>query len=233
MEKIKAIYTFNVNLVKEVEENGEKVKKITTYPFAIRKPSRSEKEEAELVRSEYLGKYIRRGVLPEAILNKTYENQGGTLNEQERAYSTILQSKLFDKTEELKLATIGKDKEKEELLLKEIIGIQQEMTSVQYRQSRFFENTAEFKAKTKLIEYLFTQLTYWKPAEDKEWEPYFKADSFEAALDEVEKLEDDENEIYLKMKDKALFAVSMFIHLAGNVKPEDIEKSVKENLGDE
>lgn len=232
MEQIKSIYAFNVNLVKEVEENGERVKKITAYPFAIRKPSRSEKEEAELVRSEYLAKYIRRGVLPEAILNKTYENQGGTLNEYERAYVSTLNHKLFEKTEELKMVTVEKNKDKEQEVLKEIIVLQQEIASVQYKQSKFYENTAEFKAKTKLIEYLFATLTYWKKAEDKEWEPYFAGDSFEENLDEIEKLEDSEDELYMKMKDKALFAVSMYIHMSGNVKPQDIEKSVKENVGE-
>lgn len=232
MEQIKSIYAFNVNLVKEVEENGEKVKKITTFPFAIRKPSRSEKEEAELVRSEYLAKYIRRGVLPEAILSKTYENQGGTLNEYDIAYVTTLQSKLFEKTEAYKLASVGKEKEKQEELLKEIVLLQQEITTFQYKQSKFYENTAEFKAKTKLIEYLFTTLVYWKKAEDKEWEPYFSGETFEANLDEIEKLEDGEDEVYVKMKDRALFAISMYIHLSGNVKPQEIEKSVKENFGD-
>lgn len=232
MEQIKSIFAFNVNLTQEVEENGEKVKKLVTYPFAVRKPSRSEKEEAELVRSEYLAKYIRRGVLPEAILSKTYENQGGTLNEYDIAYVTTIQLKLAQKTEEYKLASVEKNTTKQEELLKEIVTLQQEITSFQYKQSKFYENTAEFKAKTKLIEYLFATLTYWKKAEDKEWEPYFAGESFEANLDEIEKLEDSEDPIYMKMKDKALFAISMYIHLSGNVKPGEIEKSVKENLGD-
>lgn len=234
MEKIKAIYTFNVNLVKEVEENGEKVKKITTYPFAIRKPSRSEKEEADLIRSEYLNKYLTRGVLSEDILNRIHEDQGGTVTENEQAYFGILQIKLKNVLEDLKLATIEKNKEKEAEFLDEVTAIQREITELQYKKSLKFQVTAEFKSKSKLCEYLFATLTYWKPTEDKEWEPYFKqSSSFDDMLNDIDRLEDEEDEIYLKMKDQAMLAVSVFVHSGGNIKPEDISKSVKENLGDE
>jgi hypothetical protein len=230
MENFKSIYEFSVPIVKQSVVDGVETKEVTRYSFAIRKPSRSEKEEAEFVRSEYLGKYIRRGILPEAILNKTYENQGGTLNETELAYVSNLNMRLYDKKEALKLASVGKEsKEVIGDLLKDINEIQREVTSIQYRQSRFFENTAEFKAKTKLIEYLFVNLVYWKPKEDSEWTRYFKSEDFEPALDELEKLEDSEDEIYMRMKDKALLAISMFVHMSGNVKFDDIEQTVKDS----
>ena len=224
MENFKSIYEFSASVT-----NAES-KETSLYSFAIKKPSRSEKEEAEFVRSEYLGKYIRRGILPEAILSKVYENQGGTFNETELAYISNLNMRLYEKKEELKLASVSKEtKDVIGGILKSINEIQQEIVSLQYRQSRFYENTAEFKAKTKLIEYLFINLVYWKQKDGAEWTRYIKEEDFESALDELGKLEDSEDSIFMKMKDKAFLAVSMFVHMSGNVKPEEIESTVKDS----
>jgi len=122
MDNIKIIYQFNVNLVKE--------DKIISYPFGIRKPSRSEKEEGGLIQSSYLNKYIRKGVLPEAILLKIYKDQGGIMDEEEKMLLVLTELKLKDKTEQLKnLAVNDKDnKEAQETLLREIIQIRKEVT---------------------------------------------------------------------------------------------------------
>lgn len=239
----KSIYTFSVNKEVEVEktetreENGvsttvkTKVKEQKPFTFAIKKPSRAEREESDLVRAQYLSEYIRRGILPEAILSKTYSNQGGLLDDVERSNYLNLHLKLHEKTERYKeLAVNEKDnKDAIDTALKEIVELRQQLVSLQSEQADFYQNTAEFKAKTKLIEYLFTNLVYWCPDDNKDFEPYFRGGDFEGKLKHVEELEDNEDELYMKMKDRALFAVTVYLQLGGNVKSEELARIINEN----
>jgi hypothetical protein len=225
MEDIKKIYEFSV--YKTVEENGEKVLK--PLNFALKRPSRAEKEEAELVRSEYLAKYIRRGVLPEAILSKTYDNQGGTITENERASLIVLQLQLIEKQEQYKKASVDKiAKEELDKLANEIASIHNEMAAIQFKHSMFFEDTAEFKAKTKMISYLAGILTYWRKDEQSEWERYFKSDNLEEILDETDRLEESGDETYQKIKDKILFAVSFYVQNPSLANSNEIESKLKD-----
>jgi hypothetical protein len=229
---MKTLYTFSVGKQIEKTVEGITVKEVVPVSFCLKKPSRNEKEEAEITRAEYLAKYIRRGVLPEAILSKNYSDQGGVLDEYQKNLYTNLSIKLYEKTQEFqKISAVEPvDKVAAETALKEIVEIQNEITKFQYGQNVFFENTAEFKAKTKLIEWLLCYLTYFKETPESEWQEYFKGDSFEERLDYIESLEEKEDEIYLKIKNELIFAISLFVHLGGDVKAEDIERSIKENF---
>jgi len=229
METINTIYQFTVNVANK--ENGA----INTYQFAIKRPSRSEKDEAGLVQSSYLNKYIRAGVLPEAILSKIYKDQGGVLDEEQKMLLVLNELKLNQKREEFKFASVNDKGNKEllEKLLREIIEIQKEITSVYYQETSFYQETAEFKAKNKLIQHYIGALLYWKPKEDSEWIRYFKSDDVEDVLDEAEKLEDSEDELFKKAKDKALFAISYAVNNGFKVKPEEIKDSAVTNGYDE
>jgi hypothetical protein len=228
---MKTLYTLTVNKEITKEVNGEQVKESTPVYFALAKPSRFEKEEAELVRAEYLSKFIRRGVLPEAVLSKTYSDMGGTMNENEKNDLISLNISLYEATAEFRRLNVQAEKN-EELInaeLTKIIECKRQITDIQQRQSSFLENTAEFKAKTKLIEYLFTSLTYWKEKESDEWKPYFVAETFEQKLDLVEKLDEENDELYLKIKNHFILAVSVFVHKGGNVQAEEVKRIVEEN----
>jgi hypothetical protein len=228
-ENIKLIYTFSVNQTVESQENGETVKVKKPIYFGIKKPSRSEKEEAELVRSEYLSKYIRRGVLPEAILSKTYDNQGGTVTENERASLIVLQLQLIEKQEEYK--KLGVDKAPKETLDKvasEIASIYNEVAEIQFKHSMFYENTAEFKAKTKMISYLAGVLTYFRKDESSEWERYFESDVLDEILDKSDDLEEKGDEVYMKAKDKILFAVSFYVQNPSVADSKEISEKIKD-----
>lgn len=228
-ENIKLIYTFNVNKTTESQENGETVKKKTPVYFGIKKPSRAEKEEAELVRSEYLSKYIRRGVLPEAILSKTYDNQGGTITENERASLIILQLQLIEKQEEYKKLGVEKaSKEELDKISAEITSIYNEISEIQFKHSMFYENTAEFKAKTKMISYLAGVLTYFRKEENAEWERYFESDVLEEILNKSDELEESEDEVYMKAKDRILFAVSFYVQNPSLTDKDEISNKIKD-----
>ena len=228
MSEIKSIYDFTVYKTVKTEENGETKTELKPVHFRVKRPSRSEKEEAELVRSEYLSKYIRRGVLPEAILSKTYDNQGGTVTKNERASVIVLQLQLIEKQEEFKKLSVEKaEQEKIDEAKKEIARIYNEIAEIQFKHSLFFENTAEFKAKTKMISYLAGILSYYKKDENAEWERYFKSDILEEILDESDKLEEDADEIYLKAKDKILFAVSFYVQNPLGANQAEISDKIK------
>ena len=241
---MKELYKFNILVNREVpdtetkEENGQtitttkKVIKQVPIEFFIKEPNRSEKEEAEIVRATYLSSYIRRGVLPEAVLAKIYSDMGGTENEADKKFYNTLLEKLTKKIDEFSTA-ITVDKDNKELINKysgEILEIKKEIATFQYSQRSFYENTAEHKAKIKLVEYLFAFLMYWKKDEKSELKPYFDGKTFEDKLNSLEKLENGNDELYLKMKDVGLFVISAFIHTGGSIKREDMEILVKENF---
>lgn len=241
---MKELYKFNVFVNREMpeietrEENGQtitttkKVVKQVPIEFFIKEPNRSEKEEAEIVRATYLSNYIRRGVLPEAVLAKIYSDMGGTENEADKKLYNSLLEKLTKKIDEFSNAMTA-DKDNKDLIDKysgEILEIKKEIATFQYSQRSFYENTAEHKAKIKLVEYLFSFLIYWKKDEKSELKPYFEGKTFEDKLSNLEKLENSNDEVYIKMKDIGLFVISAFIHTGGSIKSGDMQTLVKENF---
>ena len=162
---MKSLYEFSVvdSVEKEVaetkEENGEKVttykkvKEDTSYSFIIKKPTRSEKEEAELIRVQYFSEYIKRGILTQAMLSKTYANYGGVLSDDDLKYYTNLKIQLFEKMQEFKLHSVQEDKVKSAEVLQVINELETKLTRFEYEQGKFFNNTAEDKARNKLIKY--------------------------------------------------------------------------------
>ncbi len=209
--------------------------KIATYPFAIRKPSRSEKEEGGLIQSAYLNKYIRKGVLPEAILSKVYKDQGGIMDEEEKMLLILSELKLKDRMEQLKNITVNDkaNKDLQESLLREIIQIRKDITSIYVRESSFFQETAESKAKNKLIQHYIGTLLYWKEKEGGGWTRYFDSDDIDTVLDKAEELEESSDEVYLKAKNHALYAISYLVTNGFYSKPEEIKEQVTLNGFDE
>lgn len=243
---MKELYKFNIYIDKEVEKsetkpsddgNGtiiitKKVIEKSPIEFFVKEPNRNEKEEAEIVRATYLANFIRRGVMPEAVLSKIYSDLGGVENELDKKLYSELTTKFTKKIEEYQTLMVNNkdDKEKIDLCLKDIVDIKKELAIFQYQQNSFFENTAEYKAKMKLIEYLFVFLTYYKSDEKSEIKQYFDGDSFEKKMLNLEKLENEENEIYKKIKDIILFVISAYIHTGGFIKKDEMEKLIKENF---
>ena len=229
---MKILHSIVTNKEVKREENGQEVKELIPVYFAVKKPSRFEKEEAELIRAEYLSKFIRRGVMPEAVLSKTYSDQGGTMDEFEKTNLLNLNIQLYEGTAEFQRLSAAPDKDQSliDTELRKIITVKDQITTLQQRQSAYYENTAEFKAKTKLIEYLFTTLTVWREKETDEWKSYFSGDTFDNKLDLIEELEEKNDEIYMKVKNKLIFIISLFVHMGGNVAPEDVKRSVEENF---
>lgn len=248
---MKTLYTFTVPVDKDVEksetktgDNGETittktmVKETSQVEFVIKKPSKYEVEDADIHRAAAMHDFIRRGVMPQAILSKTYGNQGGALTDHEIQYEFSLKRQLYEKTEELKKLEVEKaDKALIDTVLQELMTIRNKIIEFQYSQTTFYADTAEAMARTKMIEWYLANLVYTrgtpKSAADKDESepiPYFKGETDQEKLAYLSKLEDDEDPVYLKMKERALFVIMIFLQLGTNIKAADIDELLKENV---
>lgn len=239
---MKSLYEFKVVLPveKEVAETKEtdgvkttiynKVKEDINYSFMIKKPTRSEREEAELVRVQYFSEYTKRGILTQAMLSKTYANYGGVLSDEEVKHYSGLRVELYEKLKAFELASSAGQASKElnEAQLKEINELQMKLTRFEYDQGNFFNNTAEAKARNKLIEYLVLTLTFFKKQDDIDYKPFFAGEAFEDKLKVLEKVEDENEPLYNLVRDKLAFVTSLFVSMGGNIERADIEKYEKE-----
>ena len=95
---MKRIYEFTVNKEEEVSEDtvetkkdgtevttSKKVQKEVPHKFFLRRPTRAMTDEAELYYGVKLAEGIKAGLLTRALLEKRFENDGGTRSDQENS----------------------------------------------------------------------------------------------------------------------------------------------------
>lgn len=244
---ITPLYEFLVKTTREVpetttrEEGGKtisetvKVTKPVSIPFMFKKPSREEREEADLQRSIWWSKFFEAGVLPHAILIKRYSDAGGILDTQDRA----IQHQLMQAEQEwIRLTTLSNKTDEEkaavDTALRRFLDLRQSFIEIQQQQAPFFENTAENKARQKLIEWLILHLVYYKPEgylegtdakehEKHEWKPFFAGDTIEEKLRSFDKMVEDENELFIKARPTFEFFATVWASSDGNVTKEEVE----------
>ena len=219
VSKFRELYQFVVNIIKEVEEENvrvegdktitEKVKvpRNVTVQFALKKPSRMERDEADIYRSVQETKYLDAGVLPQALLLKRYANAGGILSNEQRDYFNKTQRDFSLAETELRRLQINDPTNKEaidEAALK-FVTLRQEILDFQQEQSTFFSNTAESKARQKLIEWAVMYLTYYRPLDEKgepgEWTPFFRGEDLDSKLDSYDEIIEKQDELWIKAHD--------------------------------
>lgn len=207
--KYRFVDEFTVDIDREVDETTTrveegktisetiKVKRKVAVPFGFKKPSRAEAQDADIERSVWETKFVTAGILPRALLLKTYANYGGILSDNDRDRYMKMQKDLLDTQERLTSLRADKDNPEIESLKIRFLTLRQDILEFEQEQSAFFSNTAEAKARDKLIEWLAIHMTFYRPIDDGgapgEWTPYFKgANTGEklAALDEVIESED-------------------------------------------
>jgi hypothetical protein len=168
---MKRIYEFTVNKEETVQEKSVEKKKdgseVTTskdvvkevpHKFFLRRPTRAMTDEAELYYGVKLAEGIKAGLLTRALLEKRFENDGGTRSEQDtKKYKAITdrlknfyeeQSKILDITEK-KRTTSQKKRLKE--LEKEVRPARKELRDLQLEEDSLYEETAESRARNKVI----------------------------------------------------------------------------------
>ncbi len=239
----KFIHEFSIATEREIdktesrEENGAtvttttKVKESTPHFFCFKKPSRVERENAEEYRAQQWGEYVKRGVLPTALLLKTYANGGGTFNDAQKADYHQLQETYVLKSQEYQLAVVQKEAGKASVALKELLLLREQIVELERSQSDFYENTAEAKAKFKMTEWLLLHLSYHRASPEAAWEPYFKGADLAAKLDNLDSLEESNDETYQKARSELTTVASiaaLFIMGGGVLTKESVEAFVKE-----
>lgn len=241
---MKHIYDFEISKEVEVdkietrEENGAtisvttKVKEKRPIYFAIKRPSRNEKEEAEMHRAAHFALCVEKGIITQAALRKKYGDTGGVYtNEEEKQYG-ILRNRLRDALEEYQLLSVNledKDKEKRDNVFEEIFSIRGKIMEFENSATLFYQDTAEAKARNKLIEYFILHLTYFREDTAKEWLPYFKGETVEEKIKHLSSLEDGDDELYMRIGERLAFVVTLLL-TSPNLTKEEIENIEKESI---
>lgn len=204
------LYAFKVSQETKSEDPAIAHINTTTF-FSFKELSRAEREDADEVRAAAWGRYIEKGLMPEAILIKHYTNAGGTYDEADHKRKNELDAALLAAYYDLNAAQINEkenaDKIKE--LQLHIVTLRNQLMELNARHNVFFENTAEAKAKAKLIEYLVLHFSYWRKDEAKDWEPFFAGDTTEAKLASFDRMVEANDPLWAKARPTLEFLGTM------------------------
>ena len=188
---MKKIYEFTIDKEEEVteeevihEEDGatttktKKVKKFVPHKFFIRKATHAMMDDASLYYGVELAKAVKAGMLTESMLRKRFEEDGGLLNKSEISNYEKLYTELQDIIKETasisssnKKITKTQQKKLDELEDKKNDLLTQ-IQDFENQKSSLFNQTAETRARNKLIIWWIVNLSY-KTEDDKDllmWE---------------------------------------------------------------
>lgn len=215
----KFLHEFTISVPREVDETNTrvedgktitetiKVKRTLNIAFGFKKPNRVEAFNAELERSVWETKFVTAGILPQALLLKVYANHGGILSNEDTKYYNQLQADLLITETDLKRLQVTEPEKKEEIntAALKLMTLRDEIINFQQKQSVFFANTSEAKAREKLIEWLVLYMTYYRPVneagEPGDWKPFFEGKTTEDKLTSFDNVADRQDELWLKAKD--------------------------------
>jgi succinate dehydrogenase flavin-adding protein (antitoxin of CptAB toxin-antitoxin module) len=239
------LYQFSVALPKEVDQvntrvEGEgaaaktvtettKVTKSVNVPVCLKRPSRVEREEADVERAVWETHFITKGILPQALLLKTYANYGGILSDdQKKEYHKLLAD--YDLADiELRRLLINETENKDaiEAVALRKVDLKQSIMNFQQEQAVFFNNTAESKARQKLIEWLVLHLSYVQEVKSDEslgdWKPLFVGSTTEEKLVSFDQMVEDESPIFAKSRSMLEFLATVLASSDGSVSKEEVE----------
>lgn len=208
---MKLLHEFEVIKYDEIEvpeetDKGTLIKKEkipSTVYLALKALNRSEREESDIMYSVYLSDLIKKGVLTKALLEKTYANSGGILNEDEKKkYSKMYQdfAKIQSEWQLVRLRASDpdasqEDKDRVEEVYNKFITLYSTLQQFELEHSEIFSNTADHLARNKTIAWLVIKMAYYRETKDSEWKEFFKGNSFDDKLDyydEISILEEDD-----------------------------------------
>jgi hypothetical protein len=191
----KWLYEFkSFEIVKKDDGSTNKIE----HNFALLKPNRRMREEADLFYAAETSRFAKAGVLPKAAWNTILSNGGGSISENDREVYGQLLLKFRDLSFELQSILIKGESEKSEKekarvdeLTSELEDIRKEIHSFETSQISIFENTAEAKARNRAILWWILHIAYQK--NDQEYLPIFNGESFSDKLSMYDNYEDNED----------------------------------------
>jgi len=235
---MKRIYEFTVNKEEEVSEDtvkiqkdgtevttSKKIKKDVPYKFFLRRPTREMTDEAELYYGVRLADGIKAGLLTRAMLEKRFENDGGTRSDDENLQYKLIteklkkfyeeQSKIIDITEK-KRTTSQKKRLKE--LEKDVRPVRRELRDLQMVEDSLYEETAESRARNKVILWWMLHLAYAE--QDGKDVEFFGSGDFDTKLKRYDDIDEGEDIFEIITARKFAYYVSFWFVGRPNSKQE-------------
>lgn len=203
----------------QVNEKGETVTTETTQKVKVdkkvflRKPSRSLYDDAELYYGVRLSEGIKAGLLTRALLAKRFLNDGGILSEQEKEKYTNLISKLTEIQTELNQEHRKDKKEQNSQKINELNidseKIRTELVDLEVGQSALFDQTAENRARNKVILWWILNLSYFEDEEGKS-SLVFLGETLTEKLNSYDEIDEQDNEFSNEVVRKLMYYVSFW-----------------------
>ena len=251
---MKEIYSFEVELEKEVEKKTEKViidkdtkkeKKVSVNEKVIEKepvriilkePNRRQIEEADMEYSIEMSQCVKRGILTKAMLAKKYSDSGGLLAEED---AKLLTSKYADLSKlqtdftRLNTKTTKKKPKEDETKEAEIIGkiaeVRREIVNMETAYASLFNHTADTKAQNRVILWYVLNLAYIVRGEEDP-EEFFPGETFEEKEQVYYDFDEANDELYNLIQGKLATFVSYWYFTAGVTKEDlvQLDKDIEE-----
>ena len=244
---MKEIYSFSVNIEREVEETVSKkrknketnkmeevsvtqtVKKEVPVRIVIKEPNRRQIEEADMEYSVEMSKCIKKGILTKAMLAKKYSDSGGLLTEEDAKELTKLYGKLGEmQTKYTRLGAKTKKTKSDEDKLRDMLGemgeLRRDIVNMETTYSSLFNHTADNKAQNKVILWYLVNLSYYQEGEGEEEElkSFFTSEESEDKIEEYYDLDENGDELFDLAKDKLSTFLS-FWYFSSNATKEDFD----------
>jgi hypothetical protein len=239
---MKTMFEFDIYQEKEIEkvdvstnEKGEEVKvtsKVkTTVPvkLAIKKPTRSLFDEAELFYGVRLSEGIKAGLLTRALLAKRFNNDGGVLSDEEQKEYNELYIEFFNLQNEfqklsIKEESIRTDEEKENIkaVIVKMNDARERLQKYEMAQANLFEQTAENRARNKTIMWWVLQLSLIQ-GDDKKFKELFNEGSYEEKIKRYDEIEESDSNLEKLALQKLLYLIS-FWYIGRAASQDEFEK---------
>jgi len=238
---MKTIYEFFIDkevIVQEKEEKvneaGEKititkdVKKPVPQKYFIKKPTRALFDDAELFYGVKLSEGVKAGLLTRTLLNKRYVDDGGVLSDRTKTAENAAYKDLFEFQDKLERLNSSKEDERaadfenqKKDLTDKIEILKNSLTELEVQKESLFDNTAETRARNKVITWWILQLSYLEKNGDPA--PFFGDGSYDQKMDKYDSIFESEDEHLLKVANAFIYFIS-FWYVGRASSKEDFDK---------
>ena len=225
---MKTIYEFTINkegIVKETEESvNEEGQKVTVtkdvvkpvpHKYFIKKPTRALFDEAELFYGVKLSEGVKAGLLTRTLLNKRYIDDGGILGNKGKNAEADAYKDLYDSQGELQRLEALPEGErpdyfeaKKDELESKITVIKNSLTELEVQKESLFDNTAETRARNKVITWCILLLSYYEKNGEKQ--PFFGEGDYEARMNKYDEIFESEDSHLVKTANAFIYFISFW-----------------------
>ena len=225
---MKTIYEFAINkegLVKETEESvNEEGQKVTItkdvvsqipHKYFIKKPTRALFDEAELFYGVKLSEGVKAGLLTRTLLNKRYVDDGGILADKAKDAEADAYKDLYNAQNEIQRLDALEEKDrpdyfetKKKELQDKISVIKSSLTELEMQKESLFDNTAETRARNKVITWWILFLSYYEKNGEKQ--PFFGEGNYETRMNKYDEIFESEDPHMIKVANAFIYFISFW-----------------------